>query len=438
MNQPLLRALAMAVLIVLAITLRIAPAPYSTGSDIPQFAGFADTFLRHRFCFYSFAKGSDAMAEGWPYNWPYIYGPIWIYVLALLRLESHQPVKHYYIHNHYYVYVPENWIVSVKSVIIASDICVGLLILYVVSKWRGFKLGFIASAVYLLDPATIYVSGIYGMFDALVALFLIPSLLLYEVKHSISGALAGLAALTKQVALPALLPLITGSTIALKSKWKFLLYGLITGLALYSPLAMLCPHSLPDALRALFGYKQIYTYPTPISYSFNGISSLITYIHYHYGGNYLWVVKLWFVPYIILQSMALIYYLRLRDLFISAYLSYASFIATYWRVNYQYLVILAALSTISIFRLRDISSKFLAIISSIAMPALWPIAFPTSWWFHAHIENPNYFWIHLVNSLTLMIFNDKFYVSYSIILTSLLYLTIIRICLSSLKEVVPE
>ncbi len=424
MSERVLKALAIVMLVATALALRVSVAPYSSGSDIPQFAGFADTFLKHKSCFYSFAGGSNAVAEGWPYNWPYVYGPIWIYALGILRLIAPQPVKHFYIHSHYYVFAPITWIVAVKSILIVTDLVVGLLILYVIYRWRGFRAGFLASAAYLLNPVTIYVSSIYGMFDSLVALFLVSSLVLYELRDSVSGILSSLAILTKQVATPATLPLIIDSVLNLKKKWRYLIYGIVTSILIYLPLVGLCPQSLHDALRALLGINLKITYTVPISYSFNGFSSLATYLHYHLGSNYLWVLKSWFIPYIILQAMTIIYYLRSKNVLVSSYLSYVSFIATYWRVNYQYLVTLVALSLISLPKLRKLSTKIVSVTSSVIFPAIWPIAFPTSWWFHVHIENPNQYLISLVNSLTLMIFNDRFYVVYSLVLTSLLYATV--------------
>ena len=427
------KTLAVAVVIALALTLRITLAPYSTGSDIPQFAGFADTFLRHKSCFYSYAESSNAISEGWPYNWPYIYGPLWIYILAVLRLIAPEPVERFYLHSHYHVYAPVSWVIAVKSVIIASDLLIGLLILYAIYRWKGFKTGILASAAYLFNPATIYVSSIYGMFDALAASALIASLILYEVRNSVSGALMGLAVITKQVVAPAVLPLITDSILNLRKRWRYLFYGSAIAIALYLPLIIPCPQSLPNALKLLFGINLTFTYTIPISYSFNGISSLATYLHYYTGGDYLWVIKSWFIPYIILQAMVLIHYLRSGDSLVSAYLSYASFIATYWRVNFQYLVTLIALSLISLPRLRKLSMKALVLASSVITPAIWPIAFPTSWWFHVHIEHPSHFWIHLINFMTLMIFNDEFYVVYSLIITVLLYVTVVKISISSLR-----
>jgi len=434
MNERAFRALAIVVLIVTALALRVSVAPYSTGSDIPQFAGFADTFLRHKSCFYSFAGGSNAVAEGWPYNWPYVYGPVWIYALGILRLIVSQPVKHFYIHNHYYVFAPISWIIAVKSILIVADMGIGLILLYVIYRWRGFRAGFLASAAYLLNPVTIYVSSIYGMFDPLVALFLLSSLVLYDLRDSVSGILSSFAILTKQVAAPATLPLIIDSVLSLKKKWRYLFYGIVTGILIYLPLIGLCPKSVFDALSALLGINLKITYTVPISYSFNGFSSIATYLHYHLGSNYLWVLRSWFIPYIILQAITIIYYLRSKNILVSSYLSYVSFIATYWRVNYQYLVTLVALSLISLPQLRRLSTKIVSVISSVIFPAIWPIAFPTSWWFHVHIEHPNHYLISLVNSLTLMIFNDRFYVVYSLILTLLLYVTVAIVLGTSFRE----
>ena len=72
--------------ILAGLGIRLYLAPYSTGSDIPQFYGFAGTMIRHPFDFYSYATGNHWETEGWPYGWPYVYGPVLAYLLALVRL----------------------------------------------------------------------------------------------------------------------------------------------------------------------------------------------------------------------------------------------------------------------------------------------------------------------------------------------------------------
>lgn len=429
-----IKALLFILLIAASLTVRVAPAPYSSGSDIPQFAAFADTFLRHGLCFYMYADGLRADTEGWPYSWAYPYGPMWVLMLTPLRLLAPDQVKHFWESGTYYVYVPIDWVVAVKSLLISFDIALGVLIVVIVWRRRSFLWGYLAGTAYLLNPMTIYISAIYGMFDQIVTLFLIISLITYEERRVVSGAFTSLSLMTKQVVLPALIPELISVARNFKDSIGYLVGAVLSALAIVLPFIVFCPESLEGFIRSLTsGVTPSYTYP--ICYSFNGISSLATYMHDITGGDYLALIKYWYVPYLALQALVALYYVKKRDLVASSYLSYAAFIATYWRINHQYLVPLIALAILALTLLPG--SKFikaLVVASSIIMPGVWPIMFPTSWWFHVHIEEPSQWWINMIDKLTLMVFNSEYYVVYSMMLTLLLYATIISWCIYGLHE----
>ncbi len=421
-------------LLAVSLAVRVAPAPYSSGSDIPQFAAFADTFLRHGLCFYMYADGSRADTEDWPYSWAYPYGPMWVLMLAPLRLLAPDQVMHFWESGTYYVYVPVDWVVAVKSLLISFDIALGALIAFIVWRRRGFLWGYLAGAAYLLNPMTIYISAIYGMFDQIVTLFLIISLITYKERKMVSGVFTSLSLMTKHVVLPALIPTLISVVRKLKDSIEYLVGAILSATAIILPFIALCPESLERFIWALTsGVSPSYTYP--ICYSFNGISSLATYMHDITGGDYLALINYWYVPYLALQALVALHYIKTRDLIASSYLSYAAFIATYWRVNHQYLIPLIALAVLTLALSRKSKvMKALVGASSIIMPGMWPIMFPTSWWFHVHIEEPSQWWINMIDKLTLMIFNSEYYVVYSMTLTLLLYATIISWCIYGLHH----
>ncbi len=106
--------------------------------------------------------------------------------------------------------------------------------------------------------------------------------------------------------------------------------------------------------------------------------------------------------------------------------------ATYWRVNPQYLAPLVAfLILLAAFDrgIAGIVSLFTAVYAGI-----WPIMQPSAFWFHVHLENPNWTLVHFVDSLTFRIFSDEPYVAYSIGLTLLLYAVILSATLPYLKN----
>ncbi len=415
----------LAIVIAVGLALRIAAAPYSTGSDIPQFAGFADTFLRHGACFYSFADSEHSEEEGWPYNWPYLYGPVWAYILATLRLAAPSQVEFYWEGSNYYVYVGRSWIVAVKSVLIAADTAVALLIYRLASR-RSRRLGVFLAAAYYLNPMTIYISSIYGMFDQLALLPLLAALLYMDDKPRMAGALAGLSFMVKQTMGPPTLALAIYA-------WRrgslrvFAAAAIAAAAATALPLLLLCPSSAPKMLELMTEAPEP-SYTRPLVYSFNGLSSLATYLHDKCSCNgegldTLWMIKYWWVPAAFLALLALPRIAREDDAAVAAALAYTIFTATYWRVNHQYLVPLVALLLLSLPRLGR-RLGLLAFITTL-WAGFWPIAFPTSWWFHVHIKNPDLDVWKIVDRLTLMIFDEAFYVEYSLILTGLQYLLLV-------------
>ena len=93
------RALLVAMLL-LGLVLRLVFAPFSTGSDIVQFAGFAKTIQRHGLCFYSYA--ATFWEEAWPYNWPYLYGPVLAYILNLLAHVATPSYTTFWLNSNYF------------------------------------------------------------------------------------------------------------------------------------------------------------------------------------------------------------------------------------------------------------------------------------------------------------------------------------------------
>jgi hypothetical protein len=423
MKRIAVEAIVIAVLLVCALVVRIIPMPYSSGSDIPQFAGFADTFLKHGSCFYLYADGSRAEEENWPYGWPYPYGPILVYILSLLRSVAPGEVEHYWEGSNYIVYVSTDWIIAVKSVLILGDILVAFLLYFIIRKRFGWMWGATVAALYAFNPTTIYISAIYGMFDQLAVLFVLISILFVLRKdYTATGAYSALSLLTKHVVAPSIFIMIVHSILkGGKPLRNYIIGSVLAGITIMIPV-LLCPQSIPYMLKSVFSAITP-GYTRPIVYSFNGLSSLATFLHDRRGLDLLWVIEYWYIPYFILQGLVLLYYLKTKNLIAAMMLSYTAFVATYWRVNYQYLVPLIALSLLVLPFVRSCKRLFILIIQFIA--GFWVIAFPTSWWFHVHIKNPNIEMWRAMDSISLMIFDEGFYVAYSLALTGSMYIVIL-------------
>lgn len=412
-------ALILAASLVAGTAVRAWLIPHSTGSDIPQFLGFADTLLKHGPCFYLYSGSEWADSEGWPYNWPYLYGPVWVLILGAIRLLTPGAwVQHYWEGGNYYVYVSTDWATNVKLVMTAFDVLVAVLIFLVLQGRVRDWAAAVAAAVYYLHPMVVYISGIYGMFDQVALAPFIASAALAGKHPKISGALSAVAALTKQTLLPPIAALITWLGREPRKAGWFLVGVLIAAYVIIAPFAIGCPASVGALITApLRSGEPGYTYP--IVYSFNGLSSLATYLHDTTGGDYLWLIRYWFIPFIILEALAIASAIRSGNQWVPALAAYLGFIAAYWRVNHQYLVPAVALSLLAMPYLgrigRGIASAFIAWLG------LWPFAFPVAWWFHVHIKEPDWGLVRFLEAHSLMVFDNRFYVAYSLILTALAY-----------------
>ncbi len=415
---------AVAAVIAAGLLLRILPLPYSAGSDLAQFAGFADTFLRYGLCFYSHAEASHWASEGWPYNWPYIYGPIWVAILAAIRCGVHSEVVATFSGSTYKVFIPMDWALAVKSVIVVFDVASAILLYIFVRRYRSWLYAVSALAAYFLNPITIYVSAIYGMFDPVALAPLLGSLLLIRKNSLASGALAALSVLTKQVFLLPAVTLLLGLTLSdRRAARSFTVGALLTLLAALLPFMLACPQSVPHMINlALYSAGTYYVRPLP--YSFNGISSLATYLHDYMGVNTMLLINMWYVPFAILYALVIVYLLRSRNYVAAACLSYVVFTAAYWRVNYQYFVGLTALLIILVSSAELGRLSRFSAIAVIALAASWVFMYPISWWFRVHVASPNYEAISILDKLTLHILDFPAYVPYALALTILQYILI--------------
>lgn len=428
------------IIVALGLWVRIWIAPYTTGSDIPQFAGFADTFLRRGLCFYMYSDGRDHIAEGWPYPWPYPYGPLPILLLAIARLFAGTKVKFFWVGDVYYVYTPIEWIEASKLIFRVFDTFSALLIFVILSK-VSMRRALAATAFYYLNPVTIYVSSIYGMIDPIALALYLLALALPVIRPAERLGLAlmcfllGLAVTTKTLMLfPVVLTVLYILLVYRdrKSLAVAMLSFIAGSLVLYIPFEIACPGSLAKHINVLRDVSRP-GYTEPIVYSFNGFSSLATYLHSKSGNDFLWVVEYWWIPATVCLAILAYVVARCRDrlsIIAIAYLAYLVYVTVYWRVNYQYFTPLIGLASLYIFYPSKARvGRLLALLHALLV-ALWLYMFPISWWAHVHIENPSREIINLLDSLSLMVFAEEIYVLYSVMLTVFGYITLAVSCTS--------
>ncbi|MCD6301186.1 MAG: hypothetical protein J7L82_03850, partial [Staphylothermus sp.] len=150
------------------------------------------------------------------------------------------------------------------------------------------------------------------------------------------------------------------------------------------------------------------------------------YINVCCGKDTLYLITYWWVPALVLLTLLFVVYLKTKEPFIPALLSYIVFQTTYWRVNHQYLVPGIAFLILLFVLMKGCIRCRIFSIATILLIGFWPIMFPTSWWAHVHIKEPNYFIWKLMDTFSLMIFDDIIYVLYALLLTIIQYSFIVN------------
>jgi len=404
------RLLPPAAVLAAGLLIRAYFAPFTAGSDVVQFAGFADSVHRHGLCFYKYAGGENAEAEGWAYPWPFPYGPLAVALLAVARLLAPGGVEKV----GEWVYAPPDWIAASKALFIAFDTAVAVLMYASGAEWPIWRRT-AAMVLYYLNPAVIYTSAIYGMLDPVPAALLVAALRLRG--GFWAGVLLGLAAATKPNAAPAAL----FAAFALPS--LRLAAGFAAGaLVPVMPFEAACPGSLSAWVHAALSVA-LPGYNPPVVYSFNGVTTLATYLHEKTGGDYLWAIRAWWIAAAAAYAPLLLVARRAGPL-VSAYLAYLAYTATYWRVNYQYLLPLAGLAALHVAAPGVGRAEKAASLAHLAAVALWPFLYPVSWWARVHVKEPNEAVAAALDAVSLKLLDPEVYVAYSLALTALAYVAL--------------
>ncbi len=402
---------------VVSASIRFALAPLAAGSDVGQFWAFAKTFQIYGLDFYNH---NDVPLEFWPYGWPYCYPPIWLLLLALSYFLA--PVSE--------AYSPA-WRLVVKAPIIVADLSIGFILLRMFPENR--RLGLIASSLWLLNPWSIYISSIFGQFDAISVVFLFSSVYMFESKRTISGGvLSGLALMTKQYALfPICLILLS---LLRERGLRHALTALLTVVSVF--VAFTVPFSLTTAFRRYVETVWLVRlnpyYPNPLCYSFNGIFSLLTYLHNLYGWDTLQYFETSFILLVSLLVASGIHIMLRRpsDYDQVALLGILSLLITFWLVNPQYLVAFIPFMIVDGVRNLKYRKWTKALFLTAFVPSVWLWVFDVSLWFRLYGFS-NEAAIRLLQLLRLTSYrSDIYYLAFSVVLSCLLasyFLLIIKL-----------
>jgi len=207
---------------------------------------------------------------------------------------------------------------------------------------------------------------------------------MFESKRYNWGAvLSGLALMTKQYALfPICLLLLY---LLRKQGLKHALIALSTVALVF--VAFTVPFSPTTAFRhyveTVWLIRLDPYYPNPLCYSFNGIFSLLTYLHNLYGWDTLQFFEISFVLLISLLAVSGVHVFlrRSSDYIQAALLGILSFLITFWLVNPQYLVAFIPFMIVDGVRNWKYRKWTKVLFLTALVPSLWLWFFDVSLWF---------------------------------------------------------
>jgi hypothetical protein len=356
-------------------------APLSAGQDVAQFWAFAKVFHAHGLDFYRFA---DATLDIFPYKgWGFFYPPVWLLLLglALFLVPSSLFTDHM---------INSAWRVAEKSPIIAADLAIGILIFWAVPGSRLRKLGF--ASLWLFHPTAWYESAVFGQFDAIATAFLLASvILLMRGRDRWAFVLAGLAVMTKQHTLiaVAMMVVICARSMGRRRLITDCLIGLGVGVVLLGPFLWNGSVFYFAASVVLSGGAP--GYQDPLCFSSSGTGSLLTYLHNTLGWDTAWLFP-FLIPVLVIALVvtAILCYRRALTPLQGALAGFLLFIAIFYRVNYQYLVVYIPLAILLASVTKYRGERILALALAV-LPAAWLWLGNVPFWFNDH--DPVYPWV---------------------------------------------
>lgn len=351
--------------------IRVWAAPLSAGPDVAQFWAFAKVFDANGLDFYRHADGIGSIFP--EQAWGYVYPPVWILILRLALFASPGSLATG-------SFIDVGWRLAMKTPIIAADLAIGGLLLWAIPGSRPKKLLF--ATVWLFHPTAWYNSAVFGQFDAIAAAFLLASvILMVKGRDRLGFIFAGLAILTKQhTALPVLLMI---AVLARQMPRRRLVSGcaIMAGMAMAVSLPFIVNGNLASYARAVFFPAQAPGYQLPLVYTFGGSGALVTYLHETLGWN---IESVLYVntPLLVTAVLVAVFLCYVKQIRVdqAALIGVLIFIALFYRINYQYLIIYIPLALLVLSRtVRRHEATLLAAL--VSLPALWIWLFDVSYWF---------------------------------------------------------
>jgi hypothetical protein len=355
-----------------AVYIRVWAAPLSSGPDVAQFWAFATVFHSHGIDFYRYASATDST---FPFQgWGYVYPPVWLLILGICLLAASGSQATEFM-------IDSSWRLAMKVPIIVADAAIGCLLFWALSGSKVRQLIF--TVLWLFHPTVWFESAVFGQFDSIAAAFLIASIIaLGRGKNLPAFILAALAVMTKQHTLMAVALMIISfmGYIDRKQLIKYLL--VFTGVIFIISIPFLLTGNFSSYARSILLSASSPGYQDHVMYAFNGIGSLLTYLHIYFG----WDTEALFqmnIPLLVVSLVAAAVFVYRRRVIPAraALVGLCLFIAFFYRINYQYLVIYIPLALLLAARTNHWSERIVT-LALVAVPAIWIWLSNSAFWFN--------------------------------------------------------
>jgi hypothetical protein len=355
----------------LAAIARFGVAQLSAGPDVAQFWGFAEAFRLYGLDFYRYA---EAKLDWFPFPyWGYVYPPVWLLLLGLALLAAPSSLATDNM-------VDAGWRLAIKTPIILADLVIGMLLYRASSGSRYRKILF--ASLWLLNPATWYNSSVFGQFDALATAFLLGSIVLLERgRDRWAFFLAILAGMTKQLTLIPVAFILVACTRQMSLRRLLSNVALMAGIAVVISLPFILTGNISDYLRSVIFPAQEPDYQYPPMYVFNAAAAILTYLHDVMGWETIGLMY-FSVPalgVVMMAALAWCYFKKI-DMLRGALIGILLFIVIFYRINYQYLVVMIALALLIAARTTYKCERVVALVLAI-FPAGWLWMINVATWF---------------------------------------------------------
>jgi uncharacterized membrane protein len=247
--------------------------------------------------------------------------------------------------------------------------------------------------LWLLHPTAWFESGVFGQFDSIAAAFLLAFvILLLKGKDRLAFVFAGLAVMTKQHTLLAVVMIVIVCARAMNFKRLLQNCAITAGVVAAISIPFMVTGNAVSYVSSIVFAGSPPGYQDPLCFAFSGTGALLTYLHNNASYDAMTILKL-IEPLLGLAVIvtAVFCWFRKVSILQAGLAGYLVFIAVYYRINYQYLIVYIPLALLLAASTKYKIERIFALAIAV-LPAVWLWISNVPWWFHDNTKT-GYGWV---------------------------------------------